>query len=765
MMPYAIGYSVFEEAIKANLPMASLINRAGNVVAASSQSVSYAVMEKGGNLNSLFNAVLADGLSTQAWPISGFTYFIVRKNSHVGDCSRRKAVMEYLYNFYHSTTVGEIASRLGFAQIPDFIRDIIIAKMINTVKCSNGEYALAAYRGMETIVSSAEGFVPILNTYLSSYNNIDSSVKWNLTYAGLSSAVWKTYIMDPDDQAAAFTMFSSKQAKLKYFTVTPGLTTNAFAHVAVIPIYHLNAFTSRASAPLQVTAAILAGIYTGSIKYWNDTAIQSANTANKQWLPFTRIRVVYRSDSCDTNSIFFRYLALSSPGFQSVYAVSADSDMVALNIASQVPGGFAQGVTSNNLADYSVTYGDSAIGFYLHTQAPNSQVANFCNDAVCSTTAVVPNNNGQSLAACTSDPSTVVKAGSVNSYDLQVSTSVGCYPIAATVDLTVFSGTSSSCPIASQASSAKPSSSTGGGVKGMVDTRVKLTSWLFSQDSVVKPLESLHSMAPTASYERHSAYTQMCDISCNGHELGYSYCGFTDCSWSAGDFVQVVSECNPKTVTRTVSYKLRNNTKCLIKSMPANVEIFCEYVPVTASLAGGSYFLCVFGIVVCLILLGFTVYHRNERIIRRSQPIFIYIFLSGAALLNLTIAAFLGPNTDAACMFRPWAFNLSATFMFGPLIMKLHRVDRLFNNPKMKKIKITDLMVSGQIMGLVVVDIIILILWSALETPRSIHVSVAYTSVYENVTDRICSTGLQQTFEKVILAWKAAMLAFGVMKV
>ena len=70
-MPYSIGYSVLSDAMNSFLPMASMVNRAGQVVAPSSYTVDSAVMDKGGNLDANFNAVLVDSSSFNAWPMSG----------------------------------------------------------------------------------------------------------------------------------------------------------------------------------------------------------------------------------------------------------------------------------------------------------------------------------------------------------------------------------------------------------------------------------------------------------------------------------------------------------------------------------------------------------------------------------------------------------------------------------------------------------------------------------------------------------------------
>jgi hypothetical protein len=124
--------------------------------------------------------------------------------------------------------------------------------------------------------------------------------------------------------------------------------------------------------------------------------------------------------------------------------------------------------------------------------------------------------------------------------------------------------------------------------------------------------------------------------------------------------------------------------------------------------------------------------YRKAQVIKRSQPIFVYIFLAGAAMLNLTIIVYVGPNDATYCVLRPWCLNVSSSVMFAPLIMKLHRVDTLFNNPKLRKMKVSDLRVVSQVLALLLVDVILLLLWtfvsgsSQLATTNS---SVSYVGV------------------------------------
>jgi phosphate transport system substrate-binding protein len=72
---------------------------------------------------------------------------------------------------------------------------------------------------------------------------------------------------------------------------------------AVVPTYNL----PGVDAKLRFTGAVLADIYLGKIKTWNDKALTDLNKTAK--LPSLPITVVYRSDGSGTTSIWVDYLA------------------------------------------------------------------------------------------------------------------------------------------------------------------------------------------------------------------------------------------------------------------------------------------------------------------------------------------------------------------------------------------------------------------------------------------------------------------------
>lgn len=166
-----------------------MINKAGVTVTASNQSVAFAVMDLAGSWNSIFVESIADGAASNVWPISGFTYFLIRKQSHVapGNCKRRSAAMEYLYDFYSSKTVSTATQKLGFAALPGFMSTIIMNFLVENVKCDNGEHALARHRITASPILGPASFASVIEEYLTAYTAVDPTAKWGSKYDDDSS--------------------------------------------------------------------------------------------------------------------------------------------------------------------------------------------------------------------------------------------------------------------------------------------------------------------------------------------------------------------------------------------------------------------------------------------------------------------------------------------------------------------------------------------------------------------------------------------------
>jgi phosphate transport system substrate-binding protein len=85
----------------------------------------------------------------------------------------------------------------------------------------------------------------------------------------------------------------------------------------VVPTYNIPGVTQD----LKFTPSVLAGIFLGKIKKWNDAGLMKANPGVK--LPNTDIVVVHRSEGSGTTFVFTDYLSKVSPEWKSVVGVNA----------------------------------------------------------------------------------------------------------------------------------------------------------------------------------------------------------------------------------------------------------------------------------------------------------------------------------------------------------------------------------------------------------------------------------------------------------
>jgi phosphate transport system substrate-binding protein len=104
-----------------------------------------------------------------------------------------------------------------------------------------------------------------------------------------------------DDQLAA------APGKLLHFPTVLG---------ADVPVYNLPGL----SAELKFTGVVLADIFLGKIKKWNDPAIAAVNAGVT--LPSTDITVVHRSDGSGTTYIWVDFLSKASPEWKQRVGVS-----------------------------------------------------------------------------------------------------------------------------------------------------------------------------------------------------------------------------------------------------------------------------------------------------------------------------------------------------------------------------------------------------------------------------------------------------------
>ena len=110
-----------------------------------------------------------------------------------------------------------------------------------------------------------------------------------------------------------------------------------------------------ASTHLNLSGPVLAGIYNGSITYWDDPQIKDINQAVANLLPHKVIIPIHRSDGSGDTFIFTQYLTKSTPSWSNAigFGTTVNWPSVSSSQAALGNGGMVQAAAQNK---YSIAY-------------------------------------------------------------------------------------------------------------------------------------------------------------------------------------------------------------------------------------------------------------------------------------------------------------------------------------------------------------------------------------------------------------------------
>ena len=153
---------------------------------------------------------------------------------------------------------------------------------------------------------------PIYSKWFDEYYKSHASVRINYqsigSGAGIRQLVNQTVFFGATDAPMTDEQLKSAPGPILHLPTVLG---------AVVPIYKIQDL----NAELKFSGPVLADIYLGKIKKWNDPAIAKLNAGVK--LPNTDITVVHRSDGSGTTYIWADYLAKVSPEWKMKVGVGA----------------------------------------------------------------------------------------------------------------------------------------------------------------------------------------------------------------------------------------------------------------------------------------------------------------------------------------------------------------------------------------------------------------------------------------------------------
>ena len=167
-----------------------------------------------------------------------------------------------------------------------------------------------------------------------------------------------------------------------------------------------------------------------------------------------------------------------------------------------------------------------------------------------------------------------------------------------------------------------------------------------------------------------------------------------------------------------------------------------------------------------------TVFHRNKKIVKLTQPLLSTVILTGILSLGIYCLFLVGHNDNFRCTIRPWLFNLSFTLAFTPLLIKAYKVHLVFNvNPMAKNKSVNSKALLAYTCMSIVTDVLLIALTtyvaadgtkqkSAIETINGAQTEVTYCSTTKNSL----FLGVELAF-KGLLIGTACVLAFLVRKI
>lgn len=672
--PYTIGYSVLGEVMHLNVGVVVFrkVDSKGkvSVVYPSTESVQNAVAEKGsdygnnGEDSTRMTSDVSNANGNNAWPMTGYTYFVLRKNTMrpFSDCRNRRATLDFLIWFFEKSVPSQLAKDAGFAALPVQVRTNVANALKRQIYCEENvpAYVSPELAWPKVIASGASELGTVLELYLKSYKSknpetviphFDSHSGWAFDH---ENGVLK-------EDGVAFVM--GRGNTLEYGSKIDGTVSFPFAAFGISLIYNLCAgeTVDCVNPELVLTPKVAAQLMNGSIKKWNHVSLARLNPdAGLESLDLDVTVVMHRQPEEDQPSSMFALSGAEHAFAEQIRELSGLAD-------------FEIGFTSCSTAKIAYAFGDvenlshtvyavaGSVAVYARTK-PIGSDASVAKLTLTESPADAISLSLSTLQAC---------------FDPEFDPTVPCYPITGTVYMV----TNMEPKLTVTVPPTTPDNAemlTLQSCNALLGS-ISIINWLYTSvryphlsSFVSSRLESLNIMSLMIVIDQNEErrvemVEQLFSVTCNGESLLYL-----------------------------------KEEKNFIDS---------AFLSVGLGLVGLSYFVyTIFGLMLWS--------KRKSLVVKSSSPFFMAEVLFGATLVMASVVSlsmqddiFSPRSMGVACSTIPWLFGIGYALMFSALTLKTWRLVTLFNNKKMKKLVIsTKGMVKFQCTVMVLV-ILLLFFW------------------------------------------------------
>lgn len=171
------------------------------------------------------------------------------------------------------------------------------------------------------------------------------------------------------------------------------------------------------------------------------------------------------------------------------------------------------------------------------------------------------------------------------------------------------------------------------------------------------------------------------------------------------------------------------------------------------SLAIAYIALGILAVVLILIVAGSMAiiwYYRKAGRVRASGLFFLMAIGASSIVGILAIFSLYGKAHTYVCVIQIWILSIPSAVMIGALATKQYRVWKVFGNKTLKTVIVTEKQLFFMTLGFLVPDLIVLIIWSAADTPKR-----EFTNGHRHVE---CGNDYEEVFLIILAVYKGFLL-------
>ena len=658
----SIGYCFLQAANQASVSVAAMINKAGSVVQANADSITFATVELGtaprARTTSLMD--LTDATGTSVWPICIMSFLLIDTSFSRSTCHVRAAVVEFWTWFYTSSVAAGLLASRQYASVPAImLTQLSVMQALSSVIQCRGAVALPAIPSTTRVMGAPISIAFLATLFANSYQSEDASIVWEvqqntdqvITEQLVNSEVDIAFVnfnnIDPE-------LYAAVMADPSYLVMPTFLLADAVAYNPQI-----TANVSLAGHTLTLDMRTIGMIQYSCIFYWNDPIIVAQNPWLAALLPpisVTEVPII-QIQGCGTVAPLESALLAA---IQQYVAASNDT------------------VLTECMAAYPSYLWDS---WYACQSVPSMGLMYTPNEAA------VP----------------ALVLGTVGSMGVMQATGDPSYGIVVITDYRDGVWTNTSATIAGMFACASDTFT----AVSLFSTGIPLGLSPASHNRNCYRATQQVTAIVRSGYSADATDTSSCT-------RGYDALAFLSWFINTPAIDVLVESVNTVRVTSLASaiYQLELDS---LNEVVCDQQTLLVTLPVPWSLSSGVYtFVVLFasiGIVACIGLAVFVFRYRHHPVIRSASPLFLLLSIFGLLVLFAAGYLLVSSVSQVSCAAFSWLVNVGLMLTFSPLFAKTWRIYRIFGRKKLSVVTISNRRLLAMVAALLCGEALLMAVW------------------------------------------------------